>query len=192
VRTLSAILAAIAAVGLLLLATTSVSATDQPKDRGEASVAVDGCEVVFTFQFAKAKERRFAYVVQPGTDVPEWPRDNPENVITETVTTDATGWYRSDIHVLGSGTWTLVWDNESPIDKSFRTVTFEVDCPEPTEPPTTPPTDPPSDPTPRPTLPPTDTADDVVTMAWDAALVVSVITLVVWFVVFLAILRLRR
>lgn len=147
---------AAALVALFLLPSVAL-ATDQPKDRGEASATVTNCEVVFSFQFAKAKERRFAYVVQPGTDVPEWPRDNPDNVITETVTTDENGYYQSDAHVLASGTWTLVWDNESPIDKSFKTVTFEVDCkkktpPPPTDPPSNPPTDPP-----KRTLPPSDT-----------------------------------
>ena len=139
-----------ALIALLSLFVNPVAAHDKP---ATASVSVDCPDTIrITFE-TEADE--LTYMILAG--------DTP--VVGKT-TVEADGQVIVELPILDNGEYTLVFDPENVIDKSFQEVPFKVDCPvptpspTPTPPPSNPPTPPPCDCVPPPhSLPPSDTVN---------------------------------
>lgn len=145
--------AALAAlIASLMLFVVPVSAHD--KD-ASASIAVDCAESTIRITF-ETEADELTYMILAG--------DTP---VVGKSTVEAAGQVIVELPILDNGEYTLVFDPENVIDKSFQEEPFKVDCPvptpspTPTPPPSDPPTPPPCDcvPPPHKTLPPSDTVN---------------------------------
>lgn len=135
-----------ALIATLMLFVVPVAAHD--KD-ASASVAVDCDNSTVRVTFVTEADL-VTYMVLAG-----------DAVVVGKATVDVGGQAIVELPLLDNGEYTLVFDPENVIDKSFQEVPFKVDCPPsptptPTPPPSRPPTAPPSEP-PHKTLPPSDT-----------------------------------